>query len=299
MTLLLVALAGCGVSMNAWDDTADEDTSDTGTDTDVVDTDTGADTGGADGVIGLVEFTRLQIACPACFDTTTDLIVDASAAFHAPADGSWIAWLPPQGTCSNAASAVPLATATQDMGAWTYLQSGSHSVGLSRTTGQIGTIYRAQGLDDADFLRNASWDVSVPDAPGGALLVEGGVHTTEGFSSITPYEMLYVEIGAAFAAAISRAGQRFTWAPSGSGDFFVVLVDAYDANTAAYLGSITCVGPDSGAINVPSSQLAAFPSGSLLGIGLYRYRHNFADAPGGGTLEAVSSSGVLGTGTLY
>lgn len=298
--ILALLLVGCGVSMNAWD--TDDDPTDTENTNDPADTDdTDTDDTGveASGVVGLVEFTKLQVACPACFSASSDLLVDASAAFHAPVDGSWIAWLPPSGTCARNATPVPLASTTLDLGGWTYLQSGSHSVGLSRQSGQTGTIYRSQGLDDADYLRNAEFDVSVPDAPGGALFVDRGVHTTYGFDAITPVEMLYVEPAAAFAAPIARTGQSFSWAPTGAGDFFVVWIDVYDAWTVAFLGSVMCVGPDSGAMTVPSTQLSVFPSGSLLGVGLYRYRHNHADLPDGTTLEAVSWSGVLGTGTLY
>jgi len=298
---LWLLLAGCGVSMHAWD-TADSDTADT----DVVDADdTGGDTDsgdtdiGATGVMGLVEFTKLQVACPACFDATSDLIVDASAAFHTPTDGSWIAWMPPTGGCLRNAAPVPLASATLDLGAFTYLESGTASVPLSRQAGQAGTVYRAQGLDDADYLRNAEFDVTVPDAPGGALFVDRGVHTTYGFDTITPVEMLYVEPAAAFAAPILRSGQQFTWTPTGSGDFFVILVDAYDPYTLAFLGSVMCKGPDTGAMTVPSSALAAFPSGSYAAVGPYRYRYNVAPLEDGTVLEAVSSSGVLGTGTLY
>jgi len=299
---LWLLLTGCGVSMHAWDtdDEGDTDTAAVDDTADDTDDDTAIDTDvGATGVAGLVEFTKLQVACPACFDASSDLIVDAAAAFHAPANGSWIGWMPATGTCIRNPAPVPLASTTLDLGSFTYLQSGSHSVGLSRQAGANGTIYRGQGLDDADYLRNAEFDVSVPDAPGGTLFVDRGVHTTEGFDSIQPQEMLYVEPGAAFAAALMRSGQSFTWTPTGSGDFFVILIDAYDPDTAAYLGSVMCKGPDSGSMTVPSSALAVFPSGALAGIGLYRYRYNVADVGDGTVLEAVSSSGVLGTGTLY
>jgi hypothetical protein len=161
----------------------------------------------------------------------------------------------------------------------------------------LGTIYTADGLGDPDYLRNASWDVVLPEA--GGARIPGGLHTTEGYDDIQPWEMLYVYPEAAFAPVVGQSGQTFTWAPAGSADQFVILIDAYDGNTGAYLASAMCTGPDNGSMLVPGSTLSAFPAYSLLGVGLYRYRVNRAEVPSdGSTLESVSWFGVLGTATL-
>jgi len=205
--------------------------------------------------------------------------------------------MPALGTCATNPAPVPLASATQDRGQWVYLESGSKSISLLRTSGDLGTIYVADGLGEPDYLRNASWDVVLPDD--GGTRIPGGVHTTEGFDDIQPWEMLYVYPEAAFAAAVSQSGQTFTWAPSGSADRFVILIDAYDGTTGAYLATVACTGPDNGSMQVPGGLLSAFPTYSLLGVGLYRYQVNRADVPGEGTtLESVSWFGVLGTATL-
>lgn len=294
MSLLFLALlAGCGTGLTRYGDTGDTaltlDTGDT--------SDTGRSLGGT-GTSGLVEFDLLQVACPSCFGATSSLTVTASAAFHDPVPGSWIAWMPPVGGCAFNTAPVPLATSTRDVGQWVYLQSGSKSIGLLRTTASLGTIYQKNDATESDFVRNAAWDVVIPDADP-TETIQGGLQTTEGFDAIQPIEMLYTQPAAAFSAAISRQGQQFTWSPSGSGDFFVVLVDVYDASGSTHLGSVMCRGPDNGSLAIPSAGWSPFPPGSLLAIGLYRYRHNVADVPDGSVLESVSSDGVLGTGTLY
>ena len=271
-------------------------TSDLGTATQEAAFTYGAGEGGPSGEIeGLVEYSFLQVACPSCFGAGSQLSVQASAAFHDPVAGSWIAWLPPVGSCAlNPASAPPTAS-TRDVGSWVYLESGARSLGLHRSTGETGPIYAADGLSDADYLRNAQWDVRAPEA---GLFVAGGLLTTQGFDAIEPFEMLFVEPDAAFAAPISRSGATFAWAPSGVADRFVLWIDAYDDPSGAFLGTALCVGPDSGALTVPGSLLSAFPAYSLLGIGVYRYQVQRTPTDTGAALESVSWFGVLGTGHL-
>lgn len=297
---LILALSGCGIGLRdlTVDDTGVRaDTGDTGLVTADTATDPLEDGLGAEDVTGLVEFTLLQVACPDCFGVASSLVVGAQAAFHPPERGSWIGWMPPMGTCGVNASPRALSTAGADRGQFVYLESGSKSVALTRTAGQMGTIYTAQSVTEPDYLRNASWDVVVGES---GARIPGGLLTTEGFDAIQPQEMLYVEPGAAFSAIVQRSGQRFTWAPFGSGNRFVILVDGYDGVSGAFLGTLTCVGPDNGAMTIPGSQLSVFPSGSLLGVGLYRYRTSTATVPAdGSSFESVSWVGVLGTAQMY
>jgi len=249
---------------------------------------------------GLVEMSLLQIACPSCFNLTEGLQVTGNAAFHDPSPTSWTAWLPPSGTCAlNPAQAGPTSP-RYDVGEWVYLESGATSIALRRTMGETGTLYEAQGFTETDYRRNASFDVFVPDGGVyGAFRVTGGMETTEGFSSISPQELLYTDPSAAFAAALPQSGTLLTWAPSGGTGSFLVLVDVYDPNTGAYIAEVGCFGPDNGAMTVPTGMLAQFPAYSLAAVYMVRYRISDAIIPtNGATLQSISQFGVVGTGTL-
>lgn len=261
--------------------------------------DTGDSGEEVEGVAGLVEFSLLQIACPDCFGLTSDLEVSADAAFHQPVAGSWVDWMPPSGSCSTSSSPSAPASVYLDAGSYVHLQSGSHSIGLVKTSGTGGPQYAASGLTNDDYARTAFYSL---DIDGGAdvptQLVDDALLTPQGFAELTPTETLYTDLRSAFAARIARTGQTFTWSPSGGTGSFVVLMDAYDGRTGNPLGESLCVGADSGSMAVPSSVLSGWPSGSLLAIYFFRYQIEHPRLASGATLDAVARVGVLGTGVL-
>lgn len=255
--------------------------------------------GGSDGVAGLVEFSLLQIACPSCFGLTSELEVTADAAFHDPVSGSWVSWIPASGSCTASASTSTPASTYLDAGSYVYLESGSHSIGMVKTSGSGGPGYEASGLDNDDYARTASYSLNISGgADVGAELVSDAMLTPQGFSDIQPTETLYTTSQSAFSARISRAGQAFSWAPSGGTGQFLILIDAYDGRTGTPIGEGLCAGDDNGAMTVPSSILGAWPSGSLLAIYFLRYQVETPQFASGATLEAVARVGVLGTGII-
>jgi hypothetical protein len=188
-----------------------------------------------------------------------------------------------------------------DVGEWVYLTSGSHSIGLRRTSGEGGPSYEAATVDEADFVRTASYDLSVPTGGAvlGAFAVADAVTTPQGFSDIQPWQMLYVEPSQAFAAVLDRSAATVTWAPYGGSGTFIVLVGAWNASGTTYLGSLMCRGPDDGSMTLPSTWLAEWPRGALLAVYLYRWEIASSTVPvNGGTLEAVAQVGVMGTAVL-
>jgi hypothetical protein len=251
---------------------------------------------------GVVELSLLQVACPDCFGLTSDLEVYANAAFHEPVNGSWTEWLPPSGSCvADPVQGGPASTLL-DVGEWVYLTSGSRSIGLRRTSGSSGILYSATGLGNEDYARTAQYTVSVPDGGelGGSFEVDNAVSTPQGFTSITPAELLYVDSSAAFAAPVRRSGSTtFTWAPSGGTGTFVILISAYHPSSGSYLGSVLCRDADNGSMSVPGSVLSAYPAGALLAVYLWRYQiEEWIIPANGATVESVATVGVLGTGVL-
>lgn len=272
--------------------------SDTPPDTDT-DTDTGSDW--ATGLTaGVAELSLLQIACPDCFGYTSGMDIYASVAFHEPVSGSWLSWLPAEGTCATDPVQSPLASSYLDMGEWAYLAAGSTSLALRRTQGEGGPSYTASGLTDADYITNTSYDLSVPEGGSwGSFDVSDAVLTPQGWDSIEPMAMLYTSVQSAFSAQLPRSGASITWSPSGGSGTFIILLGVYNAQGTALLGTLMCRGPDNGAMTLPGAYLSAYPTGALVAVYIYRYQISTGTIPAhGGTLESVAQLGVLGTAVL-
>ncbi len=273
---------------------------DRGNDIDDPDTDSDGQVTATGMTGGLIELAMLQVACPSCFNQSNGLQVSGAAAFHAPSPTSWTQWIPPSGSCAINPNRGGPTTARVDVGEWVYLESGSASIPMRRTSGQGGLYYDAAGLGESDYLRNASFDVNVPDGgAGGGFRIDGGMVSSQGFDSVSPQEMLYVNPEAAFAAPVSQQGQVFSWSPSGGIGTFMVQLDVYASDGSVLLGSVVCYGPDNGSMVVPGGMLSGFPSYGLVAIGMYRYKVSETVIPSNGaTLQAISQFGVMGTGTL-
>lgn len=262
--------------------------------------DSGDDSGGGDdGVGAVVEYSYFVYACPECFTGAEQLYVNANAAFHDGVDGSWTSWLPALGDCVDG-TPTPTQPASRfvDMGDWVYLNSRTKSVSMQGTDGSSGVTYLADGLGQDDYDFAADFDLSVPEGGAwGAFDVADAVETPAGFDAVSPAELLETNPNRAFSARFSRSGQTVTWSPSGGDGSFLVLVDVYNAQGTAYLGSVACRDADDGSMLIPSSALG-YPSGSLLAVTLYRYQLNTFALPTGAAGESVATVGVIGTGIL-
>lgn len=246
---------------------------------------------------GLVEFSLLQIACPDCFGTTNSVEVYANVGFHSPVNSSWVDWLPGVGNCVQNLAAAGPNVSFEDVGEYVYLNSGSRSVSLRKTNGSSGAVYQSNSLTETDFVRTASFDLSVPGDSGKEAI--GALYTPQGWNSIEPAALLYTTIQSAFTAQIRKNNAAFTWSPSGGTGTFVILIQVYSPNGANYLGSLTCQGNDNGSMVIPSSQLQSYPTGALLAVSLFRYQIENATLPGSGdSVEGIASLGVMGTGVL-
>ncbi|MCB9778856.1 MAG: IPT/TIG domain-containing protein [Alphaproteobacteria bacterium] len=273
---------------------------------------TGGDGGGGDGggdgggggsaagkVSGLVEYYYEVIACPSCFGVTEQLNIGGSARFHSPLSGSWNDWMPAKGSCSSSSSAGELTSSTEDVGDWVYIESGSTSVGLRRVTAGGQVRYEATGLTQAQYVRNASWDVNVASGSWGGFEAPGVLKTvSDGFDDVQPVAIL--EDGTrAFSATIRAANATLTWAPTGISDSFITILGVYRAADGSYIGQVLCHTDDTGSVTIPASMLSSFPTGSLLAVYMYRYQLEDGINPvDGSTIEGVTMFGLIGTGTL-
>jgi len=273
------------------------DTQDTDTDTD-----TDTDSPGTGKTAGIVEMSLLQIACPSCFGFASDIEVFASAGFHTPVNASWTDWMPAVGTCvPNLVPSGP-SVSFEDVGEYVYLNSGSRSVSLRKTNGSSGATYQSSGMSAQDYVRTASFDLSVPSDSGKE--VSGVLATPQGWDSIQPFELLYTNPVTAFSAQMYRQSATFSWSPSGGSGTFMIVVQFfqyydYYLGLGSYLGSVMCRGNDNGTFTIPQSQFQSYPSGTALVVSMYRYQIENSTMSGSGhSIEGVASLGVMGTGVL-
>lgn len=269
-----------------------------GTETgDTQDTDTDTNTNPTGKTAGLVEMSLLQVACPECFGMTTSVQVFATVGFHNPVSQSWLDWMPAVGSCAQNLTPSGLSVSFEDVGEYVYLSSGSRSISLRKNNGDGGATYQSSGLTETDYVRTASFDLSVPGDAGKEAL--GAIRTPQGWTRIEPFELLYTQSSSAFSAVIRKQNAQFSWSPSGGSGTFVILLQAYNPSGSQYLGSVMCRGNDNGALKIPANQLQGFPNGALLAVSLYRYQVENATLPGSGhSIEGIASFGVMGTGVL-
>jgi hypothetical protein len=269
--------------------------------TDTEPEDTGEDTGegggaGETGLFGgLVEFDYIVVGCPSCFGFTDYLAVDGTGVFHEGVSGSWTDWIPPNGSCVVDPDRNGPISSTEDVGEHVYLESGtSVSVDLQRTNQGGSIMYQSNGLGQDDYIKNASYDLVLPDS---GSTVSDIVLTTSGLDTFSPTDILNDSTSA--FPNFSASNARFTWAPTGVSDSYLVNIQVYNSSGAAVLGDVVCAGDDNGSLTVPSSYLSSYPNGSLLAIYFYRWNMNEkVDPVSGHTIQGASAFGGLGTGTL-
>jgi hypothetical protein len=285
----------------AHEEPIDTGSGDTGGDTGAETGDTGSNSG-AGKVGGLVQFQLLQIACPGCLGYTSNLQVVATAALHTPGTFSWLEWLPAKGTCKSDPTPKAASSSFLDAGSSMWLEYGpdDHPEVSVEMRPDSDRVYTRDGLTADDFVRTAGYRVEVEggsDVP--AFSLTEAFFTPDSISALTPADMLYTEPRQAFAAVIRASRADFTWASSGGAAAFAVVIDVYHPGTGAFLGELFCLDGDTGSMRIPSAELAGFPDGALLVIGMYRYASdNFLRPDDGSTVETLVTFGVLGTGVL-
>ncbi|HJN74372.1 MAG TPA: IPT/TIG domain-containing protein [Myxococcota bacterium] len=294
----VVSASGEYTAYDAFTYTSDEPEGDSDADSDAdsdSDSDSDTDVTPTGMIGGAVELSYLAYACPDIFGLSDQLQFGVAAVFHAPVSDSWYDDLPTQGSCDTAWSASPPASSYDDFGQWAYLSTGSKSLSLQRQSIDGQPYYIASGLEQGDLVKNASWDLSVPD---GDVEVEDVLRTTSGFDSISP-AALANDCSGVFAARIAQSGASFTWAPTGTSDEFILWLQFYDPSTGGQIGELICNAEDNGGATLPSSMLSAYPKNSWVVVNMWRRQVSSAVNPADGhTYESASVIGLVGTGTL-
>jgi hypothetical protein len=258
------------------------------------DTDTALPPSVAGKVVGYVELGHLQTACPACFGRSASLDIQATAIFHAPTDVDWNDWLPANGTCGAGYDPYDLTVVVEDLGPTLVLQSGVNAIALTRgSSPSYDPTYLSGPLDDAQIVRNASWDLVIP-GPGdwGTTTLPGALVTGTLITAIAPEGLLLTGDGL-FTQPLDRSGQVFSWTPLGA-DRAIVRLTAADGTNR----TITCVGADAGSLLVPGGALSTWQRGTPVIVDVYRWRESEGTRGDGGRVQTVSWFGIEGTGVL-
>ena len=237
--------------------------------------------------IGYGEIHFKQIACPACVGVYNEFDISATLDLHQPTSGDYNEWLTPVGTCTtnlieSYVSSQPLATTSPAYFNDIALQPAGQGEWFTNS------IYEYQ------YQRNTSYNVTSEHGT-----IQNAFRTVEGFDSIEPYTMLWVDPSYAFEAVISKQGTYLSWSPAVNGAQFEVLIAVYSPDGSQLRGMVSCMENDVGYLTVPGSYFQAYPTWALTAIYLTRHRTGRTPAPDfNGYLESHQTWTVLGTGHI-
>jgi len=261
------------------------------------DTDTVPDYTGMVG--GSATYTYVDHACPTCFGYAWGAAPYASgtAILHAPANGSWLSWIPASGACLTGVSPNSLASAARDAGSSLVMNDGSQDVTFS---GGGGASYSTGELAAASYTLGGTWALA---ASGGAdvaaFTTPSALRTPADFTSIEPAALLTEPSNTAFTTRFGvSGGTALTWSPAEEGDFVLIILEASNASSGQ-LGSTTCRTPDDGAFVVPADAANIWPSTSLLKVRIQRWSVTETVLPDGSTFEGIGITERVATGTVY
>jgi len=242
-----------------------------------------------EGTGGYVHYYLRQLACPACVGESQELLVEFTAKFHEPVNGSHTSWIPPVGECSHQLLMTTPSINPIDVGASITVHGSVHSFVATKT----GDEYYAY-LFETEYDRNATHTISLPNEDD-----QISFQSIDGYDYIEPYTMLYIDPSYAFAAPILRSGMTFTWSPYDTSRTYMILIAVYSADGSQLLGYSYCTGPDQGFMSFPADFLTAYPPYSLALIHLSRHKvDNVPYEPMGSYIETHMEWEVVGTGYL-
>tara|TARA_R110001592_G_scaffold58770_1_gene177839 strand:- start:5478 stop:6371 length:894 start_codon:yes stop_codon:yes gene_type:complete len=234
--------------------------------------------------IGFASMSLTQIACPACVGVTNEFDISASLKLHQPTNGGYSEWVTPIGNC-----------VTQEI--------GSHI--SSEPLNFAGTVnFNAIQLyptGPSEWSTTNVYEYQIPRRTQINVTTDYGTivnafETLEGFDSIEPYTLLWVDPSYAFEAVVSKQGTTFTWYPVISDAQFEILVAVYTPDGSQLLGMVACMENDVGYMTLPGNYFQSYPSWSLAAVYLTRHRITRTPAPDfNGYLESHQTWTVLGT----
>ena len=243
------------------------------------------------GVVGLARYHFRQIACPACVGEYNEIDITTYLKLHYPTTGDYLEHYQPVGTCTTNLYDSYVTSQPKQFNSTPTFRGNSqplplYSIGQSEWQGNVQYEYQYERLTDHS--------ISID-----SITILEAFKTVEGFDSIEPYTLLWIDPSYAFDAAILRTGMTFVWSPPTPDAQFEVIVAVYSWDGSQFLGAVSCLENDSGAIFIPSTYLQSYPAGSLAAVHLIRHRMSEVVSPElGGRIQTHMMWEVIGTGRI-
>ena len=237
--------------------------------------------------IGFAELSLTQIACPACVGVSNEFDIFANLKLHYPTSGGYTDQLTPVGSC-----------VTQEIGS--YVSSEPIIISGTATFNSIQLYPSGQ----AEWAASNLMEYQIPRRTLVTVSTEAGTipnafETLEGFDSIEPYTLLWVDPSYAFDAVVSKSGTTFTWYPTIPGTQFEIMVVVYSPDGSQILGLVACMENDVGYMTLPGTYFQSYPTWALAAVYLTRHRIDRQPAYDfNGYLESHQTWTVLGTGHI-
>jgi len=237
--------------------------------------------------IGFAELSLTQIACPACVGVSNEFDISANLKLHYPTSGGYTDQLTPVGSC-----------VTQEIGS--YVSSEPILISGTANFNSI-QLYPA---GQAEWSASNLMEYQIPRRTLVTVTTESGTipnafETLEGFDSIEPYTLLWVDPSYAFDTVVSKSGTTFTWYPSIPGTQFEIMIVVYSPDGSQILGLVACMENDVGYMTVPGTYFQSYPTWALAAVYLTRHRTDRQPAYDfNGYLESHQTWTVLGTGHI-
>ncbi len=226
-----------------------------------------------------------QVACQACLGVSSEIQIAAEFRAHYPTGGDYTAHLPDVGTCTTniyeTSVGVTSLAATQ--------QAYFNDIPLY-PSGQ--GVWLNSNLLEHQYQRNTVYTVSSEHG-----VVTDAFTTLEGFDSIEPYTLLWVDPSYAYEAVVSKSGTTFTWSPVVPDSQFEVIVAVYSSDGSTFLGAVSCMENDMGYMTIPGSYIQPYPAYSITAVHFIRHRQGLVQSPDlGGMVQTHMMWEVIGTG---
>ena len=259
----------------------------------VVDTDSSLDTQDtnadpdeiSDLTVGFAELHFRQVACQACLGVPSEIQITAELNQHLPTSADYTAHLPDAGNCTTNI----YETYVSFQGLPATQPAYFNSIPLYPSGDGVWTN---TNLMEHEYLRNTSHTISGENGT-----VTDAFTSLEGFDSIEPYTLLWVDPSYAYDAVISKSGTTFTWSPVVANSQFEIIVAVYSSDGTQFLGAVSCMEDDSGYMTIPGSYVQSYPAYSITAVHLIRHRIELIESQDlGGMVQSHMMWEVIGTG---
>jgi len=239
----------------------------------------------SDLTVGFAELHFRQIACQECLGVTSEIELTAEFRAHMPTAGDYTAHLPAAGTCTTNIYGTNVSVTPRSATQVAYFNEiplYPSSQGVWSNTNLYEYQYQRSTLHDITTEHGSINDAFV---------------SLEGFDSIEPYTLLWVDPSYAYEAVVSKAGTTFSWSPVVPDSQFEIIVAVYSSDGSTFLGAVSCMENDAGYLTIPGSYIQPYPSYSITAVHLIRHKEGLVESSDlGGMVQTHMMWEVIGTG---